>query len=334
MSQSASKTLGCGEGQAKDLHGGLTAWVMNLQDGVDGSAFDAISDPVERAAAIEKAKASGRYLAPARPSGATRSIPPGSTLAISPPGSKMSESSSKLTANAIPPPPPPKRKKWWKKLKNWRVAVSRKDAMEAAMKSTMDVAPTAHLTFDQGTGGLSLKAASPPTATMKSRQSFFQSWRQGSGKTPSAVPTQSTESPTETPSARSIALGFFSVKSSKSPGSSPPATPPESPKAPAAPSAPAPVAKAQAAAPVEKVEPSAAPAAPAAPQAVSPTSAAEAKPAVQEAKKKFDAAAFFLQQSIDMARANRPVVGPSSWRSLSLEERLTVRGFVVHVITL
>jgi hypothetical protein len=261
-----------------------------LQGIVDGTAFNAISDPVERAAAIQKAIAGGRYIPQQRPSGAARAMPPGSTLALSTPAASGTPSPAKLTANAIPPPPPPKRKKWWKKLKGWRVAVSRKEAVEAAMKSAMDPEPTARLSFDQGTGGLSLKAAAPP----RSSKSFPQLLKRMSGKTPSAVPDQATEAPPAKTSARSIAAGLFGLKSS---AKSPPTPSPSPPAVPTVAQAPAPVSPSPPAPPKE---------APASPKEVAPVVVDAATPV--EAKKKFDAAAFFLQQSIDLARANRPQV--------------------------
>jgi hypothetical protein len=277
----------------EDVRASVEESVCLLMQGLlDGTAFNAISDPVERASAIEKAIAAGRYVPPQRPSGAARSIPPGSTLALSTPAASGPTSPAKLTANAIPPPPPPKRKKWWKKLKGWRVAVSRKEAVEAAMKSALDPEPTARLSFDQGAADLSLKAAAPP----RSRKTFPQVLRKLSGKTPSALPDQAEEAPPAKSSAKSIASGLFGFKSSPTPTPSP--SPPQSPKTPvpAAASPPTPVAKAEtpvvAEAPVPKEE--------------SPVVVETTTPA--EAKKKFDAAAFFLQQSIDLARANRPQV--------------------------
>eukprot|EP00884_Botryococcus_braunii_P008528 jgi/Botrbrau1/17677/Bobra.0166s0102.1 len=290
-----SKTVAAAElaASAKALSQRLApevAAITSSEGLVDGSAFNAISDPVERASAIEKAIAGGRYVPPQRPSGAARSIPPGSTLALSTPAASGPTSPAKLTSNAIPPPPPPKRKKWWKKLKGWRVAVSRKEAVEAAMKSAMDPEPTARLSFDQGAADLSLKAAAPP----RSRKAFPQILRKLSGKTPAALPDQAEEAPPAKSSARSIAAGLFGFKPSPTPTPSP--SPPQSPKipVPAAASPPTPARKAEtpivAEVPASKEE--------------SPVVVETTTPA--EAKKKFDAAAFFLQQSIDLARANRP----------------------------
>ncbi len=230
---------------------------------VDPSVFETISDPVDRAKAVASAKAAGRYAAPDRPSGASRSMPPGSTLARANPPPPAA--TARLTSNGPPPPPVPKsKKKWWKKLKGWRVAVTRKEAIENAMKAAAEPQNSPQLQFDQGSAGLSLRGAAPP----KARKSFPQVF---SRKSPDAPLAPAAKAPAPTPP--------------------PPVTPSANASA-TSQGAPKPVADAPAAS---------------AP-APDPAPTAAAGPAATAQKKKFDAASFFLQQSIDTARKSRPEV--------------------------